>query len=82
MLLNYYSFYSNTDPARAEGQRSWVTDQMVGLIRNTKIPKEEDWISHVLEFLFVHAFFDIIKNGSKVSEVRLWTVNCYWGTQC
>ncbi|GAB5585522.1 DNA-directed DNA polymerase [Umbelopsis nana] len=61
---------SNTDPARAEGQRSWVTDQMVGLIRNTKIPKEEDWISHVLEFLFVHAFFDIIKNGSKVSEIN------------
>jgi DNA polymerase phi len=43
---------------------------MVGLIRNTKVPKDEEWISLVLEFLFVHAFFDVVKNGSKVSKVN------------
>jgi hypothetical protein len=42
---------------------------MVGLIRNTNVPREEEWISLLLEFLFVHAFFDIINPGSKVSEV-------------
>ncbi|CAO3670180.1 unnamed protein product [Umbelopsis ramanniana] len=61
---------SADDPVRAEGQRSWVADQMVGLIRNTKAPKEEEWISQVLEFLFVHAFFDVIKAGSKVSKAN------------
>lgn len=69
---NIISLYSNTDPARAEGQRTWVVDQMVGLIRNSKIPKEEEWISLVLEFLFLHAFFEIVKGGSKTSEVCIW----------
>ncbi|KAJ2956399.1 hypothetical protein NQZ79_g7736 [Umbelopsis isabellina] len=62
---------NNNDSTRAEGQRSWAVDQMVGLIRNSKIPREEEWIAHVLEFLFVHAFFDVVKAGSKVSEVNV-----------
>ncbi|KAH8550146.1 DNA polymerase phi-domain-containing protein [Umbelopsis sp. PMI_123] len=61
---------SNNDPVRAEGQRTWVAEQVVGLIRNTKVPKDEEWISLVLEFLFVHAFFDVVKNGSKVSKAN------------
>ncbi|KAG2175098.1 hypothetical protein INT44_007576, partial [Umbelopsis vinacea] len=48
---------------------------MVGLIRNTKVPKDEEWLSQVLEFLFVHAFFDVVKGGSKVSKVNSLVAN-------
>ncbi|KAL1914929.1 uncharacterized protein VTP21DRAFT_7845 [Calcarisporiella thermophila] len=44
---------------KIELHRQWAIDQMFALVRNPRVPKDETWISTILEFVTVHAFFQI-----------------------
>ncbi|EIW66554.1 hypothetical protein TREMEDRAFT_35002 [Tremella mesenterica DSM 1558] len=48
-----------------EDKRTWALNQMVALVRNGSVPKDDQWISSVLEFLLVHGFFVILKTTKK-----------------
>lgn len=37
--------------------REWAADQLVSLVRNQHIPKQEAWVMSVMRFLFLHAFY-------------------------
>ncbi|GJJ69193.1 DNA polymerase phi [Entomortierella parvispora] len=50
---------------RIDISRQWTVDQMFSLFRNSKVPREEGWIKSILEFLLIHAFFNIKKADSK-----------------
>ncbi|KAI8074718.1 DNA polymerase phi-domain-containing protein [Gongronella butleri] len=40
-------------------QREWALQQMITLISNTKMPKDEAWIKQVIRFVLVHVLFDV-----------------------
>ncbi|KZT44208.1 hypothetical protein SISSUDRAFT_1057190 [Sistotremastrum suecicum HHB10207 ss-3] len=63
-------FYSTAESAQEgvqapESTRVWVVEQLSALVRNGTIPKSEVWLHRVLEFLGLHAFFEIKKLPSK-----------------
>nr|XP_054775637.1 myb-binding protein 1A-like protein [Lytechinus pictus] len=39
--------------------RKWICMQVLTLIKNPKIPREEDWLLDATRFLFLHAFFTV-----------------------
>ncbi|KAI9274442.1 DNA polymerase phi-domain-containing protein [Phascolomyces articulosus] len=67
--LNYLAqiFIEQSDASQANGPRAWVLKQLTFLVKNNAIPKEEDWLLSVVQFLMVYAFFDIKKSSSKKS---------------
>ncbi|ORX57494.1 hypothetical protein DM01DRAFT_1334110 [Hesseltinella vesiculosa] len=57
------------DTGRAlELQREWALHQMVSLINNHKLPKDEAWIQQVIRFVLVYTFFDITPTKSKKQQ--------------
>ena len=57
------------DDAKAKsGQRAWAFDQMLSLVRNTAIPKDDTLISDILEFFIAHGYF-IVKQAIKKNTV-------------
>jgi hypothetical protein len=42
-------------------------DQLLALCRNNSVPKEDEWVSTVLEFLLLHGFFNVKKADKKGS---------------
>jgi DNA polymerase phi len=56
------------DEKRIEHRRQWCIDQMMGLVRNRKLPVSNASIIHVLKFIFVMGFVDG-KGKSSVSEL-------------
>jgi DNA polymerase phi len=38
-------------------RRKWAIEQLSSLVRNAKVPKSDDWVSEVLDFLMVHGLF-------------------------
>jgi len=59
---------------RIDISRQWTIDQMFSLFRNSKVPREEGWIKSILEFLLVHAFFDVKKADAKSKYVEAHTL--------
>lgn len=51
--------FTKCDESSSNTSREWALNQMTLLITNTKIPKEETWVTDVVQFLMIHAFFDI-----------------------
>ena len=51
--------------------REWAADQLVSLVRNPHIPKQEAWVMSVTRFLFIHAFYRQSRaiEDSKVPEL-------------
>ncbi|KAF7729634.1 DNA-directed DNA polymerase [Apophysomyces ossiformis] len=49
---------TSDDSKQSDSRREWALSQMAMLITNTKIPKEEEWITKLVRFLMVYAFFD------------------------
>jgi DNA polymerase phi len=54
------------DLKRVEARRIWAFDQMVALVKNGSIPKDDVWVSTIVEFFVVHGLF-AIKSASKKS---------------
>ncbi|KAK4686071.1 DNA polymerase phi, partial [Tremellales sp. Uapishka_1] len=61
------------DAAGLEERRIWALDQLLALCRNGSIPKEDAWISSLLDFLLVHGFFIIRKVNKKSNITALHT---------
>lgn len=53
------------DATQVDSLRTWGFDQLLLLIRNHSVPKEEAWIVRVLEFLLVHGLFSFEKSDRK-----------------
>lgn len=54
-----------TDITATNTRRAWIIDQLGGLIRNGKIPKEDGWVLSVLNWFVVHGLFIVKKKSSK-----------------
>lgn len=46
-------------------RRSWIIEQLGGLIRSGSIPKNDDWVQSILDFLIVHGLFTVKKKDEK-----------------
>ncbi|ADV20875.1 DNA-directed DNA polymerase, putative [Cryptococcus gattii WM276] len=60
--------HENLDTARLTERRSWALDQIQALCRNGSVPKDDTWVSPLLDFLLVHGFF-IIRSANKKSPI-------------
>ncbi|WVQ79016.1 hypothetical protein IAT38_001108 [Cryptococcus sp. DSM 104549] len=58
----------NTNAASIDERRLWALDQIQALCRNGSVPKDDAWISSVLDFLFVHGFF-LIRSVDKKNPI-------------
>ncbi|KAF9969908.1 DNA-directed DNA polymerase [Actinomortierella ambigua] len=65
---------SDSDSAERSKQiglrRQWAIDQMFALFRNSKVPREESWISSILQFYLINAFFEIKRADAKSKYVE------------
>ncbi|KND01937.1 DNA-directed DNA polymerase [Spizellomyces punctatus DAOM BR117] len=52
-------------------RRQWAVDQMLLLLKNGKIPKEEKWIQRIARFVWLHAFFKVQKADPKVDVIQV-----------
>ncbi|KAI8990992.1 DNA polymerase phi-domain-containing protein [Mycotypha africana] len=64
----------------SEASRDWALNQFTLLMTNSKIPKNESWITELIRFFLIHSFFDInssATNGKKKKsdskEGSYWT---------
>lgn len=46
-------------------RRAWIIDQLVALVRNGAIPKSDDWVQSILDWLAVHGLFAVSKKSEK-----------------
>ncbi|KAG6892458.1 hypothetical protein C0992_000424, partial [Termitomyces sp. T32_za158] len=46
-------------------RRSWIIDQLGGLIRSGSLPKNDDWVLSILDLLVVHGLFIVKKKDEK-----------------
>ncbi|KAG6885139.1 hypothetical protein C0993_005605 [Termitomyces sp. T159_Od127] len=46
-------------------RRSWIIEQLGGLIRSGSIPKNDDWVQSILDLLVVHGLFIVKKKDEK-----------------
>ncbi|KAI8647210.1 DNA polymerase phi-domain-containing protein [Parasitella parasitica] len=51
--------FIKTDDSSSNSNREWALTQMTLLVTNAKIPKEEDWVTQLVQFLMIHAFFEV-----------------------
>ncbi|KAK0503113.1 DNA polymerase phi-domain-containing protein [Armillaria luteobubalina] len=75
-LISQFNGNESVDKDDIEGlnaRRSWVMDQLVALIKNGSIPKQDDWIRQILEWFVVNGFFIVRKVATQTS---------YRGTDC
>lgn len=50
---------------RIASQRTWAFDQLLTVVRSGLVPKDDELVSSLLEFLAVIGWFDVTKSGSK-----------------
>ncbi|KAK0483486.1 DNA polymerase phi-domain-containing protein [Armillaria novae-zelandiae] len=75
-LISQFNGNESVDKDDVEGlnaRRSWAMDQLVALIKNSSIPKRDDWIRQILEWFVVNGFFIVQKPATQIS---------YRGTDC
>lgn len=68
-------------PTNEEGQssrRTWAVDHLCALVRNGSIPKSDDWIQRVLDWLIVHGLYIVIRISEKspIQAVSLHSCLC------
>lgn len=70
-IKSYLEFLAQTfvksDESSSNSNREWALTQMTLLVTNAKIPKEEDWVTQLVQFLMLHAFFEV-KTADKVKS--------------
>ncbi|KAL7413375.1 DNA polymerase phi-domain-containing protein [Mrakia frigida] len=59
------------DLKRIEARRTWAFDQMLALIKNGSIPKEDTWVLSIIEFFVLHGLFAIKQANKKSTFVHL-----------
>lgn len=64
---------SSADNSGLEERRQWAFDQLASLFKNSKVPKDDELISTILDFLLIHAFFMIRKTDKKSTLAALRT---------
>ncbi|KAJ7083833.1 DNA polymerase phi-domain-containing protein [Mycena crocata] len=55
----------DVDFQAVNSRRSWIIDQLSALIRNGAVPKEDDWIMSILDWLTLNGLFVIKKKSEK-----------------
>ncbi|KAJ3410565.1 hypothetical protein HDV05_003633 [Chytridiales sp. JEL 0842] len=53
-----------------DAHRIWVTDQMLQLVRNSKIPKDEGWLLLIAKFLCFNALFATDEQSKAVGDIK------------
>lgn len=61
------TFVNCVDEKSSETSREWALQQMTLLVTNAKIPKEEEWVTQLVQFLMIHSFFDV-KSADKTKS--------------
>lgn len=52
-------------------RRAWIVDQLAALVRNGAIPKDDQWVQTILDWLTVHGLFAIKKKSEKSKFVAM-----------
>lgn len=60
---------------RITAQRTWAFDQMLTVVRSGSVPKDDELISSLLEFLAVVGWFDVIESGTSTKGARSYAVS-------
>lgn len=60
-------FVQHEENDKVDSVRSWALRQMILLVKNPRVPKEEEWLGDFVRFLMVYAFFDVEKGATKGS---------------
>ncbi|CDS09480.1 hypothetical protein LRAMOSA10840 [Lichtheimia ramosa] len=60
-------FVQHEENDKVDSVRSWALRQMILLVKNPRVPKEEEWLGDFVRFLMVYAFFDVKKGATKGS---------------
>lgn len=55
----------SSDASAVEAQHIWAVDQLAALVKNSSVPRDDEWITSVLEILAVFGFFEVSKKSSK-----------------
>ncbi|KAH0584348.1 hypothetical protein H2248_009888 [Termitomyces sp. 'cryptogamus'] len=55
-------------------RRSWIIEQLGGLIRSGSIPKNDDWVQSILDWLVVHGLFTVKKKIEKSHFLALHSI--------
>ncbi|KAG6831186.1 hypothetical protein H0H92_012326 [Tricholoma furcatifolium] len=63
--VNVLSGESTEDVHAINSRRSWIIEQLGALIRSGSIPKGDDWIQSILDWLVVHGLFIVKKKTEK-----------------
>lgn len=70
-IQSYLEYLAETfvtiEEKSAESSREWALNQMTLLVTNSKIPKEEKWVTELVQFLMIHSFFDV-KSADKTAS--------------
>lgn len=66
-IYNYSDKEARDDIAALNARRAWIIDQFGALIRNTSIPKSDQWIQLILDWLVLNGLFVIKKKSGKSS---------------
>jgi hypothetical protein len=52
-------------------RRAWIVDQLAAFVRNGAIPKDDQWVQTVLDWLALHGLFVIKKKAEKSKFVAV-----------
>lgn len=67
--------FPRNDVGALNSRRSWIIDQLVALVRNGSILKDDLWLQTVLEWLIVNGLF-VVRKPSKQKLHR--GVSFFW----
>lgn len=71
-------FVQHEENDKVDSVRSWALRQMTLLVKNTRVPKEEEWLADFVRFLMVYAFFDVKKGATRGSWFEVDILNLYF----
>ena len=57
-------------------RRSWIIDQLAALVRNGAIPKDDDWLQTILDWLTVQGMFIVKKKSDKSAFLAVCLLAC------
>jgi DNA polymerase phi len=69
IFLDQDSFEADTK--KVEAHRTWVVDQLVFIIKNQKLPKDNEVYLNIFEFLFINGFCVVEKESKKTFTENL-----------
>ncbi|KAF6764792.1 DNA-directed DNA polymerase [Ephemerocybe angulata] len=66
-LFEQFNEFDESNQDEVDSRRTWIVDQLTALIRNGGIPKSDECIQSVMEWLTVYGLFVVKKKSSKSS---------------